>query len=143
MGRSVSTPSNAYLIAYCDWFDGEDTDEDTGETIFREPESWDWDDYVEGITDYAKELWPSLTSCGDRKWLGREDRALLENGHVYFGVSEYCGLAAVWMVPKEDHEHLAIRWCDQISANFSKAFATHRRLGGMSDGTSVYQRIER
>jgi hypothetical protein len=141
MGRSVSTPANAYLVAYCDWFNP--TDEE-GNPENREPENYDWDDYVEGVVEYAKELWPSLSSCGDRVWLGREDRALLENNLVYLGVSEYCGLAAVWVVPKDgDYEHLATRWCNQISAKFDKAFASLRKLGTMSNGEGVYQRVER
>ena len=140
MGRSVSTPANAYLVAFCDWFNPEDED---GNPEERYPEHYDWEDYVDGITEYAKELWPSLSSCGDRVWLGREDRALLENNLVYFGASEYCGLAAIWVAPKEGKEDLARGWCDQISAKFDKAFASLQKLGSMSNGEGVYQRIER
>ena len=40
-------------------------------------------------------LRPSLYEADG--WAGREDRILLQNGHVEIGVSEYCGLAAIWM----------------------------------------------
>lgn len=139
MGRSVSTPSTAYLIAYCDWF--QPTDED-GNPENREPENWDWEYYIDDVVDYAKELWPSLTTTDG--WMGREDRIYLENNLVYLGVSEYCGLAAVWVAPKENaNENLAINWCNRISVKFDKAFASLQKLGSMSNGEGVYQRIER
>lgn len=141
MGRSVSTPNNAYLVAFCDWYNPDPEDED-GTPTNREPEDYDWEDYLDGVTSYATELWPSLSSCGNRKWLGREDRALLENHLVYLGVSEYCGLSAIWVVPKDGKPELAEHWCDQIRGKFQKAFGNLRKLGHMSNGEGVYERIK-
>jgi len=66
----------------------------------------------------AMHKYPSLSSCD--KWLDREDHALLENDHCYIGVSEYCGLVAVWIVAKgadrySDPSGLAIHWCSQVN----------------------------
>ena len=143
MGRSVSTPHTAELIAYTEWWTPDpETDELYAQT---EPGYDDWDWYVESLTDYARELWPSLTPCDE--WLGREDHAILENELAYFGVSEYCGLAAIWAAPKEmhwsdtfDREQFGRAWCRTIAPTFSRYFSTLDRLGGMSDGTSVYLR---
>ena len=140
MGRSVSTPRNAVLVAFDDWFDGEYEDEDTGETKYREAEHWDWDDYKECLTERVKELWPSFEPC--KKWLGNEDLAIMENSLAYFGVSEYCGLASIWMVPKDDDSvvNLAEPWLTRASKKFNANFGSLYKLGTMSNGEGVYQR---
>lgn len=143
MGRSVSTPRNAVLVAFDDWFDGEYEDDETGETRYRNPEDFDWDDYKYGLIERAQELWPSLKPC--ERWVGREDLAILENNLAYFGVSEYCGLAAVWMVPK-DHDdvvNLSTNWCNRARAKFDASFGSLYKLGTMSNGEGVYQRKDK
>jgi hypothetical protein len=140
MGRSVSTPRNAVLVAFDDWFDGEYEDEDTGETKYREAEHWDWEEYLYCLTERVKELWPSFEPCDN--WLDREDRAIMENSLAYFGVSEYCGLAAIWMVPKDHDEvfNLAEPWLTRASKKFHANFGSLYKLGTMSNGEGVYQR---
>ena len=51
-----------------------------------------------------------MSEC--EEWVDREDLAIAENGHAYFGVSEYCGCAAVWIVAKTDYygDPLAEAW---------------------------------
>lgn len=84
MSRTVSTPASALCVAY----------QDVSEHDY---DSFQW--WLEGEAEAAKSLWPSFGDCD--KWLDREDHAILENSLCYFGVSEYCGLAALWLVPKE------------------------------------------
>jgi hypothetical protein len=143
MGRSVSTPHNAALVAFVDWFDGTYTDEETGEEIQRQPESYDWDDYMDCTRDHAKSLWPSFEDTD--RWLGREDRVLLENRLAYFGVSEYCGLAAIWIVPKDHggYPELANSWVSQISTKFHANFGELRKVGTASNGEAFFERIKR
>lgn len=130
MGRSVSTPCNAVAVTYRDVTEIEDAEQFEYEVI-------------EDLREYAKTLWPSLTECD--KWIGREDHAVLENGHAYIGVSDYCGLAAFWLVPKDDRDYgesLARQWCEQVSAKFIKAFGNLRCIGRLSNGEAVYQKGE-
>lgn len=135
MGRSVSTPHNATAVAYLNF-----------EPEYPDDCQHDWDDLVEWIKDTAADRWPSLEDCD--QWIGREDHAILENGHAYIGVSEYCGLVAVWLVPKEDngysHDHsaLADRWCSQIASRFRELFGTLRSIGTASNGEQFFERVQ-
>lgn len=124
MARSVSTPSGAAALAYADaaWIE----------------EFWEFDDAVERLQELAQERYPSLQTCDT--WLGREDRAVLENGFCYITVSEYRGLVAVAAVPKADG--LAARWCASLDL---KALAacfgdTLVSLGRFSNGEQVFRR---
>ena len=134
MGRSVSRPSNAQVTCYQDVSEFEDQDD------------FQW--FIDDIQEQCKAAWPSLTDCS--KWLDREDHAILENGHCYIGVSEYCGLAAIWIVPKaceyyysddKNTEGLAARWIDRIRPKFEKLFGELAHLGTMSNGCGVYRKI--
>lgn len=139
MGRSVDYPRGYSVVTFKEWFkpeleDGED---------YREPDEFDWDYFTEDLTEYAPTLWPSLTACDT--WLGRENHALLENSHCYMGISEYCGLASLWIVPKENEwgevSALAANWCAQIEDKFVQTFGELSKVGAMSNGEGVYRRI--
>ena len=128
MGRSVSYPSNA-VVAY---------------STFEVDPSWDcqgeWEDLVDGFRDQVAELFPSMERAD--KWLGREDHAVMANRHAWVGVSEYCGLVAFWIVPKDDtgHEALSERWVAQVAERFTSTFSTLNRLGTFSNGEGVFER---
>jgi len=128
MGRSVSTPPNCEAVAY-QHMDFED--------------EIDWEMFVEDIRFIATSLWPSLDETDE--WVGREDHALLENQHCYIGVSEYCGLIAIWLQVKEDmnndHPELSRHWCGQISKRFVETFGELRKVGTFSNGEAVFERI--
>ena len=127
MSRSVSYANNSVAVAYqhieADEFDAQD----------------EFDCMVEYITDTAKTLWPSFDKAD--KWLGREDHAILENRHAYIGISEYCGLVSVWLVPK-DENNLSNNFCEQIKEKFLKNFGTLRRVGTFSNGESVFESLQ-
>ena len=88
----------------------------------------------------------------DDGWLGQEDRVLSSNRYASFGVSEYCGMAAVWCVPKDldyrDESRLGglqAGWLSSIEKGFFKAVGgvfgeSVSKVGTFSDGTSIYQR---
>ena len=82
-----------------------------------------------------------MSEC--EEWLDREDLAIAENGHAYFGVSEYCGCAAVWIVAKTDYygdEHpLAEAWVKRVAAKFDANFGDYRKIGTFSNGEAVYE----
>ena len=67
------------------------------------------------------------------------------NRYARFGISEYCGCIAYWVVLRDDigpgQEGLAQRWIDRIAVGFKKRFATLVRLGVFSNGEAIFERI--
>lgn len=146
MGRSVSTPRDA-IVAYYDvseqgygWDDENDCIDFGNFCEFQAQDDWEW--FKEGMIERVKELFPSMSEC--EEWVGREDLAIAENGHAYFGVSEYCGCAAVWIVAKEDYygneSALAQAWVNKIAKKFHANFGEYNRIGVFSNGESIYEK---
>ena len=73
--------------------------------------------------------------------VGHEDHAILENGHCYIGVSEYCGLVSIWLVPKDEYPDLSQKWCDQIGNKFYNLFSEYKHVATFSNGEAIYERI--
>lgn len=134
MGRSVSYASGSIAIAYQYLDAGQD---ENGKDI--EPDSDTFDYVIDDIKEYSKSLWPSFENADE--WLGREDHAILENRHAYIGISEYCGLVSVWLVPKEDN-NLSVNFCLQIKDKFLKSFGTLNKVGQFSNGEAVFERVK-
>ena len=136
MARSVSTPSNTVYTEYCS-FDGD---------------SDDFEFYRDDLQSALCRAFPSVSKCNE--WVGREDRAIAENSFAYFGVSEYCGLVAIWCAAKEPgyyenagFEGLRDRWLNQIAGKFSKATRGSFgqalvQTGRFSNGEGFLQAIE-
>jgi len=128
MGRSVSYPSGA-LVAFTH-FD-------------EEMDCWDWQDVINDTRDYACELWPSFEPAD--YWRGREDLVLARNRLVEFGMSEYCGLVAYWLVARDDldagRQALAEAWIARVGGRFIKTFGPLRLVGRFSNGEAIYERI--
>lgn len=111
-----------------------------------------WDDFVEGLQWVLESKFKSLSKCC--KWLGREDRAILENGHAYIGISEYCGTVCLWCVPKEwdgyrpGHQAIHDHWCSQIEGTVGKALlksypnSMMESLGHASNGEQFFRPVE-
>jgi hypothetical protein len=130
MGRSVSYPRDA--VVTFGTFEGED--------------EWDWRDLISDFRSEVKRLFPSATNCDE--WIGggrSEDHAVMENGHAYFGVSEYCGMVSYWVVAKPDYygdiSPLAEAWIAKIAPRFTNSFGTLRKVGVFSNGGGVYEPI--
>ena len=167
MGRSVSYPTGATAVAYknvsghglssyCHDCDVEGTDawecpecEQQLRVYDDLLDVMDWSEFIGETRCTAKEKWPSLDDCD--KWIGREDHAILENRHCYIGVSEYCGLAAVWLLSKseeyrntgyssdESAANLADSWCARIADRFDKVFSEYRSIGTASNGEQFFE----
>lgn len=95
--------------------------------------------YTENIREYIKEKYPSFEDC--EKWIGREDKAILENKFVYIGISEYCGLISLWIKPKEEYINLEEKFIRSITPYFM-GLASLRKMGTFSNGEAVYKKIE-
>ena len=177
MGRSVSTPNNTALVEYLHLEQDRYYCHDCGETFnetslaeqacghthytcphcgsmdFSEQDSQLlYDDFNEGLETLLKEAFPSLEPV--TKWLGREDKAILENAYAYFGWSEYCGLVAVWVAAKEKDWNasgawyaMRDKWIASIEKKFAKTVAKAwgtplTKLGTFSNGEAVFQKKE-
>ncbi len=153
MGRSVSTPHNATVVAYS-WIEVESCEQDRESySDDQDRESYGcedeyaaqdaFDSMVEDLTEYAPTLWPSLRKCDKNTWLGREDHALLENDLCFMGISEYCGCVAYWIVPKdgEEVENLSANWIGQIEPKFLKTWGRMNSIGRASNGEQFFQKV--
>lgn len=157
MGRSVSYPSNTLVLTFATLETGYEATEDDVEWE-RAESAGEWvddpfayDNMIEDLVETCRSIWPSLSP--DKEWLDREDYAVLSNGLVRIGVSEYCGMLAYWIVAHERTEGdpyygtpntsaLAARWASQIEDQFVSLFGKYRKLGSMSNGAGVYQRLD-
>lgn len=144
MGRSISTPRPVVAVCYREWWPVQEDPDEPGEFINPEPEDWElFEEYVRAV---CLDHWPSLREPVERRrWIGREDQVLLENEHARIGVSEFMGLAAVWLVSEADYGRpefpgLANAWCAAVEPQFRRLFGELVKLGTMSNGESVYRR---
>ena len=103
MARSVSVPSGALRVSYAALPDNEDDG------------YFEFGDLIDNFQSYAKELYPSLRVAN--RWIGREDRVVLENRLVSFVVSEYNGVVALSVVANEGYENLAENFATKLKMN--------------------------
>lgn len=136
MGRSVSFPAGAQ-VAYR-LFDSDEPDDD----------GWSYESLSDDIRATARAVFPSF-ECHEG-WRGREDRVLLRNSYADIGVSVYGGIAAIWIVERDDGIYWdrdmrtgcsgrARHWLQQVASKFSDTFAELERMGRMSNGECVYR----
>lgn len=145
MGRSVSTPSNARHVFYLAWMDDHE-DEDGNEIAWDDADYWqhEWDYVIYDLREHVLlDLFPSVLPLD--RWHGREDRIIAANGLAEFGISEYMGIAAVWVIPYWlAPEGLANAWIDKVWPKVKDRFPSRlARMGTFSNGESVYRRIEK
>jgi len=139
MGRGVAVPRDAVAVAYLDF------DEDiVGKLLcFEEdggsyPDWAYWEDFLGFVVSHVCSVAPSMYSSDT--WLGDELRVVAENGHAYVGVSEYAGLVAVWVVPKEEGG-LAEAWAWQMADKLLEPFDRLRKIATASNGGSLFRRV--
>lgn len=115
----------------------------------------EWDFLMDAIEEILRERVPSITIFNRKqsKWEGNEVRIFAENNLAEFGISEYCGLVSISVRVIEDdysykYESLARNWINKtwpgIQSLITKRFpdSTLRRIGGFSNGESVYELIK-
>lgn len=131
MGRSVSIPSAARAVVFQFLEVEEDAAVDDAHLAFE--------DELTVLREKAIRTWPSMVAC--RTFVGIEDLAIAQNVYAQFGVSEYCGLMSIWLLPrsapedKRSHEvdawiQLRNAWLDQAEALLLAFFGTHIRCPG-------------
>ena len=141
MSRSVSRPSNAQVVAFA-CIESEDDDD---------LNQMNWDDTIENLVTELLAAFPGLRKVD--RWLDREDHVIAENGLAAFGISEYCGLVAVWIVPdkyelgcKVDDHPLSVKWIASIEKQFHKIVAQVfgfelRHIATASNGEAFFERV--
>jgi len=171
MGRSVSRPLNAQVVAYAhvtssyycrvcneqadahDECDGCKSEGRVPDIQFDDDLThMNWDDDMVNLSAALQRAFPSLRKAD--RWLGREDHVVLENNLAAVTVSEYCGLVAVCLVPERrdayetrDDDPLSVQWIASAEARFRKIVAETfgielAKLGTMSNGEGVFKRVE-
>ena len=130
MGRSVSVPSRAEAVCYAA-IDPDNVDDFESEVI-------------DPLRYALKKAFPSLYD--DNDWLDREDHVILRNRLGLFGVSEYCGLLAIWIVPADEDSNLSAPWCARAEAKLGAVVADVfgsqlRRVATASNGESFFERV--
>ncbi len=130
MSRGVSYATGSEIIVY--------------ETLQECEDEWEsrqeWDAYVDCLKSRLKDKYSSLEECD--KWLDREDHAILENYLVYIGISEYCGVVSIWVVPKDGNYTLAMNWIETIKNGFNNSFGELIKIGHASNGEAFYRKKE-
>lgn len=117
----------------------------------------DWEDWLDNLKEVLTCKFKSLRQCD--RWLDREGHAILENGHAYIGVSEYCGMVCLWCVPKgnanigwgREHEQagLHVSWCCQVEDEVGKLLAKQYpdevmvSMGHASNGEQFFRPLNR
>ena len=136
MGRSVSYPTGS-VVAFRLLEDGDDDDAD-----------WVYECLVDEIIDATRAAFPSFDTFDG--WRGREDRILLRNAFADCGISTYCGLAAIWLAPRDDarfweadfsHPRAARarHWITQVAPRFDRLFGELRLVGRFSNGEAIFE----
>lgn len=134
MGRSVSIHRHAITTFF---------------THVDFEEEWEWNNFVSEIRYILKNKFKSLYKTD--RWVGREDHVILENEIAEISISEYCGLVAICLAPRDDPRELGFQplcenWCYQISNNFHKilgeAFDGLCMIGRFSNGEAIFERVK-
>jgi len=129
MGRSIEVPRDAISVSYR-WID--------------EGDEFAYDDLVEDVQAVLMDRFNSLEL--DNRWLPypcRETRAVLENGLIRVCVSEYCGLVAISVIPRDDAPRgMAERDGLLVGRYIEDKFGELRKQGTFSNGESFYTRKE-
>ena len=117
MGRSVSYPHNSLVCFF--------HNDDEGQWIVEDFRNWCW------------QTFPSVYEAD--RWLSNEDHVLVENGHAEFGLSEYCGLWAAWILPKND-SGICHHWCAIALDKLRLGWEQLRPVAIASNGEVLYER---
>lgn len=118
--------------------------------LCSEDDPYLWDDLIENIQCSVKSHFKSFDTP-DRKWVDypyRENKIILENDHCTISVSEYCGCGAICVFNSDSSEYpeLSQAWTgknfEKIDKIVGQCVIPLHRIGGFSDGTSVYERVK-
>ena len=135
MGRSVSYLSGAREVCYFEW--PHSVDEEDMDVIFEEAE-----DVINDIKYWIQDIHPNFERVD--RWADREDHIILEGYGTQIGLSEYCGMATLSIRVDPDTDDSQVKdiedWIGENWAAMSVPWNQIKRIGGFSNGESVYGR---
>lgn len=139
MGRSVSYPNRSEVVIYTA-VDAIFEDDEYNEWATQDA----WDNSLDSLVSLSLDAFPSLNECDE--WLDDEDHAILENKLVYVGLSEYMGVATVWILPK-DNQYYALgvtsanNMKEKLKEIVDSAFSVRlNKIGQFSNGEAVFSK---
>jgi hypothetical protein len=140
MSRSVSTHRHAVKTVYLTAQIGEEVEGD-------ETDYWEFNEFIDDVRNVLVERYPSLRECD--RWQDREDHVIAENGAAEVSVSEYNGIIAICLAPREDDDHpecnrnwvtrIADHWVQHIIRRFKSMVLVSQ--GTFSNGEQCFQRL--
>ena len=144
MGRSVDYLSNSHTVCYEDisWMRYDENEE------YCELQASDnWDFWKENIVESFKN---ALSLEDIDTWEGREVHVILEDEYIQVAVSEYCNLASISMSIKDPSDYLddeeykqyekdANERANKVGKWMEENVGDLVKVGGFSDGTSIYE----
>ena len=131
MGRTVAVPRGVMCVGF-------HYSEAMGVTEEEANEEYMW--FLESVEEYLIERFPSFERTD--KWIGRECRVILENDFFQVGVSEYCGVYAIWAIEKEEHRNISVNFGLSLK-NSIREMSTFRQIGTFSNGNAIYERKQK
>ncbi len=152
MGRGVDYVSGAIHVAYFPIIIGITSCEEGG-CCSSDFNYWEWDEFVDDLQEIIIDKYTMFRRCD--KWDGREKRRILENEFARIVVCRYREMVSVSLAVIDDLCYysgsdltpLGENWCHQITKNFQKLidanFDTHVKIGTMSNGVSVFEKVEK
>ena len=155
MGRSVMTLGGTAIVAYTEFEPSHYSEVHDGfECRDNECDSscdhiYDYQCVLDYYQERVTELWPSFEPADS--WVGDELHVIAENAHSIVAVSEYCGLISINLGAKYDRQAyfaddselggLGEHWRKQIADKFLSTFGEYAKLGTMSNGEGVFQKV--
>lgn len=146
MGRSVSKFYESLGVMYFNLNSCLDDSEDLDNQI--DDMNFYFDELEGDIVTLLRSKYPTLLLEKDR-WDGREIRILLSNSFCEIGISSYCDIVSLSIRVHQNvewyQEGLAINWINSVWPKMMEHLQKNigvqslTRVGGMSNGESVYQ----
>jgi hypothetical protein len=135
MGRSVDYLRDSIKVLYTS-IEYSYIDEDGNEC----EDDMAWDDLLDNMRYGLMSIIPSLYEANE---MDRETLIFLENGLIEVGISEYCGVVSISFRGKKDglSERFMGLMYDRIKAKISEFTSLYERVGGFSNGESIYSKI--
>jgi sarcosine oxidase delta subunit len=121
MGRPIFLPANCAAACFCDISNfGRQVDEQGKYTDeFCSDQAYDdWLFFMDDVRERVAEHWDVFTKTD--RWLNHEDRVVMEAPSAVVGISQYAGVASVWLKSTREDDELAPAMADTFTQLFQE-----------------------
>ena len=104
---------------------------------------WQWNEFIDDVRQQVREKFPAFAEAD--RWVGRETRVILESRIAEVSVSEYNGIVAVCLAPRDGNNGMARAWCsrakfrDHLHAAFGESALIS--MGTFSNGEQAFRPV--